>query len=1181
MKGLLLTLPLHRILYLSDPETFAALTLLDRNWRKASETPQLYAYQLSRCPCFSATHNVIAGPFTEESLLRLKRQFVQEAKRNLFNVFTRPRRTNVSIISTTTGSSGGFPFGEAFDFVFSPLAQWCLAVSSSRVIVLDTASEEVAVKQELKVVRKPLSTCVVDNGSRLAVLSTDHKANVYDISDPRPRLLRSVTLDDPAHAVALTRLGEVLAVATEMGIEVHSLAENATLMDKRAVKCERVDCLSFSEDGTMLLGTTQGSKAASTVILSAPYFAGSAEHDMPQVQLISHMWTSQILFPNSSRDCSHATLLPRSIDHDANWALAYDRVFESFRAVRADDLRNGTTYFTGPRPRRERERIRSKSALVPSTLPSTTSKGELVAAGFLGSEIWLYGVPEDLDNPGVTIGNLNDGTNTDNMASGPAAPSASSPTGQEVENVPRWQVLVDKFRNVFAKGRRIAKISKASQVRWCSTGDGNQELQSVRERLIVAAPGGVSGLSDLDPDEMASADGGRLVVLDFDWSPGAGATKDVIIEVGNVEPQVLEEERTDMATEIALVRRRTVARRDGVPRSHVATVVDVLRPAGETTPPVPPAREPVGFGLDNVVEAPRAAPEPASPASVGSEGVALEEAVDALDGPYSHTSPRSRNTLYRSATAVEANRRRNPPPAPGANTGPSQIRRNDGTELPHESDADNWVPPPPPYSRHDDGPLPDHLHRAFASRDSNSAALGSQRRPTRSSTAPDSISESPTFRRRSSADVDILTTALTRWSSQGRGSNDRASLLSRSGSVTHNKTTSPPPLSPSASVQGNAPSRRPISSFEPLAAAERVALRPAPPLQIQITDGPMQASPSQSPITPKPNLQRASALTLSGSNLQQRLDYPLPPPPESERETESAAPAAEPAIPTVNVEAAVARIDMQPQAPPLSVPADTVSTQPSATPTTAAQTPISEPQHSHPAPHTAAEAHSPSRAAEPSAYQLNRLENRHAPLAQVSRTRTPPSPPPAALGAVAADPRARRASRFRAALRRATAAPAKPGAEAEGSSEEGKPSRLRSAFNASAPNLRRRPPNARLDTIQSAESTGRPPSSITMAQAGGVEPQLRPPIPPIPGDGPVDGGREERSLGRRLTRRFTRSQDPLRTIRRGEDAGPSGEPRRNERMASVVTMPPQLPVLEQAGERGEERRRKDGKCNVM
>ena len=1100
------------------------MSLLSRSWRKASESRKVYAHQLSRCPTFPASHKLFTGPFTDDSLTELKRKFILEAKRNLYGVFTSPRQTNISIISTTTGSSGGFPFGEPFDFVFSPLAQWCLAVSSSRIILIDTVMEDVAVKREFKVVRKPLSSCITDNGARLAVLSTENKASVYDISDNEPRLLRWVILDDNAQAVALTKHGEVLAVATEAGIEVYSLADNATLTDKRTVKCDRVDCLSFSDDGTMLLGTTHGSKAASTVILSAPYFADSAEHDMPHSQLISHIWTSQILFPNSSRDCSHATLLPRTIDHDANWALAYDRVFESFRAVRTDDLRNGTTYFTGPKPRREREQVRSKSTLVPCTLPSTTPKGELVAAGFLGSEIWLYGVPEDLDNPGVTMGNLNDSARATSAASTSAAPSLLASTSiADIEGLPRWQVLVDKHRNVFAKGRRIAKVSGASQVCWSSRPQTEDGLKSVRERLIVAAPGGVSALSDIDAEEMVSADGGRLVVLDFDRSPRAGSSRDFVFEVGNVEPQVLPEERTDMATEIAIVRRRTVARRDGMPRSYVASVVDVLRPVGEAPPAVPPVPRSFGFGLDSTEQTQRPLVEPTARSSVGSDGIGLDEAVDALDGPYSHTSPRSRNTLYRSATAVEANRLRNPPPVPGTNTGPLEFRRMDGTELPHESDADNWVPPPPPYTRDADGPLPDHLRPIFGP--SASPALSQrERRPTRSSTAPDSVSDSPSHRRRSSADVDTLATALNRW---GSISAERPNLLSRSESVTHKSTTtSPPPLSPSTSTRSTR-SRRPISSYEPLtslASSARVALRPAPTLQI--TDEPMQASPSQSPIAPRTDPPRSSPLTLSGSNLQQRLDYPLPPPPkdetpsevEGDREPEpehDAQTTTRPVVEQVTEARAVGSL-VRPTTQSRSVS----DIQPLRTlPATEASpiTPASRPRTPEPV----------RTSPEPSAYQLNNLNLQSCYGSPPHSPRSPhtpgsPPPPPAARSTVRADDR--RVSRFRAAFRR-VANPPPPQNSRHEEASPARVSRLRRALslNASAPNLRRRPVDSSLDAAS-------PPDG-----AAAAPPPPRPAVADDAGGEPRSSGRR---MGQRLTRRFTRSLNPLR-LETGEAAGAS------------------------------------------
>lgn len=357
--------------------------------------------------------------------------------------------------------------------------------------------------------RKPLAAYILQNGKRLAVLSSSHNVNIYDL-DGEPKLLKTVALDEEAHALALSSHGEVLAVAYDGGVEVTSLLDHALPTDKRAVKSDRVDSLSFSDDGTMLLGTTQSSKSASTVVISAPYFTETSE-DMPQAELISHMWTSQILFPYSSRDCSHAALLPRKMDHDANWTLTYDRVFESFRAVRTDDLRNGHTYFAGPKPDSRAERQHAKNVLTPSTLPAITENGELVAAGFLGNEIWLYGVPEDLDHHSTSVSN----SPLQTRYAVPNSPVEAQEESSGVDTLPRWQVLVDKYRNVFAQGRRITTVSNVTQMCWVSQPALDTGLRNLRERLVIGAPGGVSIGDDLEQEEMASVDGGRLVTLDF------------------------------------------------------------------------------------------------------------------------------------------------------------------------------------------------------------------------------------------------------------------------------------------------------------------------------------------------------------------------------------------------------------------------------------------------------------------------------------------------------------------------------------------------------------------------------------------------------------------------------------------------------------------------------------------
>ena len=980
---------------------------------------------------------------------------MQEAKRNLFSVFTRPRQTVISLISTTTSSSGAFPYGEAYEFSFSAKGHWCLATSSSRIIVIDTASDLPCVKRELKVVRKPLSAHILESGKRLAVLSTSHKVNIYGLEEEAPKHVRSVELNGPAHTLTLSSHGEVLAVAYDGGVEVYSLAESALPTEKRAVKSERVDSLSFSRDGTMLLGTTMGSKNPSTVVVSAPYFTETAE-DMPQAEVISHMWTSQILFPYSSRDCSHAALLPRKIDHDANWTLTYDRVFESFRAVRTDDLRNGTTYFTGPKPKTGRERQRSKSMLTPSTLPAITQYGELVAAGFMGSEVWLYGVPEDLDShTAVTDGPSSIDEYRVIDAVGPSTVPQEEGSG-EVDGLPRWQLLVDKYRNVFAKGQRIAKASGVNQVCWVLGPQTEKGLQCVRERLIIGAPGGVTMADELEQEEMAPLDGGRLIILDFNWSPQGGDIREITMEVGNVEPQPLKEEDTDMDTEIAIVRRRTVARRDGIPRSQVTSVAEALRPENEPVPPVPPIPSAVGFGLDREPSATAQQEPPASPVSA-TDGVTLQEAAESFDGPYSHTSPRSRQTLYRSATAVELSRRRTPQiPASGV----VEYRRTDGTELPHESDADNWVPPPPPYAKEAEFPLPEHLRMTLLPKGAAlppvgpSSALGAgERRPWRAL----STLEQMAFRRRSSADATMLSRSSSgaRWSMYNPASSARTSSEHADDVVSPvSHTVSDSPLS-SRGMSPLTPFRRPMSNYETRTSGPsmfRAALRPASPIA-PVTEASVpspEPSPSMEHTPPRPTSRQigSTSLTLSGTNLQHRLDYPLPPPPPNEPTPTTAIAEARAQSPAISSNgrsvrsrtSSAGRPSQSSISPPPTVPAITTAHRPMASVPSPTATQLSTLHHRS----TTLPTTIPT---EPSAYAAN-----------ASRfSQTPPSPPAAAQGAV----RPRTPSRFRSVFKRHTQ---KPSSASDGHY------RSSSAFNFSTPSLLSRPGANRMDTIYSVGS---------------------------------------------------------------------------------------------------------------
>ncbi|KAI8958168.1 hypothetical protein F5Y11DRAFT_362983 [Daldinia sp. FL1419] len=691
---------IEQILQLTDPDSFASLVLLNSKWRRVSQQAHLYADHLLRCDSYGASHTVPPIAKSDgDNLPNLRRLFAREVKRNLFEAYLRPRTTTIRLVSNCIGSSSA-PGGEGMQFSSSPRSHHLLAYNSSRIFVLDVREPELAVKREFKILRRPAAACILDDGSLLAVLSTDMQVDLYDLGKVPPRRMQSLILDHAPRAIALSPCGSVLAAAYEGGIEVSSISPGALPTDRRAVKCDGVDSLAFSFDGTQLLGTTTTSYTPNTVILTAPYY--DPGNQMSEENNISALWTTSILFPNTSRDCSHAALLQESGSMEATWAFAYDRSFETFRAVRIDDLRNGTTYFTGPAPTTP-----SPGPLLPCTLPAANYQGDLVSAGFEGKDVWLYGVPEDLEAVPEANHTASDPNGPPSLNRANSAVSArSSARAQEVNGgrVPQWQILCDKYRNTFVCGRKIAELCGVSHMKWVS-GFGNTSSQ---ERLIAAARGVMPPKLVTEEDGIDFVDGGRIIIFDFDYTLEDGEEKEITIEVGADEPEALEEEHRDIDTEVAIVRRRTVAQRRGN-RASVMTM------ATTTSRQVDALLRPSTAHGDDLEDP--LVPRPMATARTNThavpldetEDVSLEEAQEALDAPYAHANPRSGTTLRRAATAAAVNRRRNPQPVAGR----VEYRRADGrAEHPHESDADNWVPPPPPYSKEDPGDLPDFMRHS-------------------------------------------------------------------------------------------------------------------------------------------------------------------------------------------------------------------------------------------------------------------------------------------------------------------------------------------------------------------------------------------------------------------------------------------------------------------------------------
>lgn len=913
---------LNSILYLTDPDAFASLVLLNRRWRAVSDTPQLYAHHLSRCPSFSLSNNPILAPFQNDDLPRLRRRFAAEVKRNLFEAYLRPRRTTIKLISTSASSSAAFPGGEAFSFSFSPNGHHVLAISSSRIWLINLVTDIISVKREFKISRRPVSATILDDASILAVLSTDHQVNIYDLGHSKVKHVRSVPLDNPPRTITLSPGASVLAAAYDGGIEVYSLASMALPTDRRAVKCDAVDSLAFSNDGTMLLGTTQNSSDPNTVIISAPYYTADGQGASTE-DILSQMWTTQILFPSSSRDCSHATLLPHHIEGQANWTFTHDRVFETFRAVRIDDLRNGTTYFTGPKWTGRAGR------LLPCTLPAANERGELIAAGFSGNELWLYGIPEAQDSnvhraqfTGSNTGRVIGPSDADAPAIGPGAPTPPLPLWTQAEQterarLPQWQVLVDKYRNLFVKGRHVAAMEGLSAMVWVAR-KGQEENGFSGERLVALAPGGVSTSPEDGSEEPMPVDGGRILILDFERGTRHGESRTITIELGDREPETLEEESRDLETEVAIFRRRTVAMgRGGLAgspstRTSTESTQRWLRQNRLTVPGIAPGDQGVQYPKSPVMQS-MSNPDTQSTAATSEDILSIEQVQEALDGPYSHNTPRSRLTLYRASTAAATSRRQYSQST--NSSGRAEYRRADGRrEIPHESDADNWVPPPPPYTRDPEHPLPQHLqmtllsHQTEGLRQSDQAlgqasSVGTNLEFTTHDAVPDTGSTAE--RREDMSDLRRrpIRRGVTEPNAGFRQESDQSSqqfdpLRRPVSSLVSPRVEGPPTtFSNTTTPRHDTIRRRPLSAYGDLAASppgpHRARLTsPISPIpeplglerwrSVSTPSSPTHPGPSWTPLmasTGPPPTMDLPQLTLSGPNLQQRLQYPVPPTP--------------------------------------------------------------------------------------------------------------------------------------------------------------------------------------------------------------------------------------------------------------------------------------------------------------
>lgn len=651
------------IFYTVDPNAFASLALLNRKWRRISDSPTLYAHHLARCPSFSVARGHVSR---SDGLESLKRRFFTEARRNTFDAFFRPRETLIKLISNSMSSSTAFPQGEAFRFSFSVSGQMILCISSSRIVVLDVSTESPVVRHELKTSRRPLDATILDDGSLVAVVSSSHQINIYTLSNEESKLIQCLVLNDTPRALALAPTGGVLAIAYDDRIEMQTLGEGVLTTDRRAVRCNGVDSIAFSSDGFMLLGSSTTSERRTVVSVTVPFFTGTEDDTSPSDAQV-RMWTTQILFPDTIEGYTRACLFPLLGEDD--WILGYDEQIGAFKAIRANNASSGATYFLGPLSEN------GLQELSPTMIPTADSKGELVALGFQDGGIWVYGVPCPFDD--ALSGGQTHGIVSDHAPTRPI----------DTQSIPRDNRLrlqqTLKKPNVLIDGHKMSDIPGITAARWVRYSHSTVDPVPKGLRLVAVAPGGVQPPTIGEED--VPVDGGRVLLLDFGRSTEDGEMIEMNIELGEAEPKILKEPNASMDTEVELERRRTRL------HSGNTTAPRRLRSAG-TRESYPAASS--GTSQKLWPRHRRNSSYSSFSNNPGPNGPTPET-------PYNNNQPRSRDTLHRVATAAASTTRGRHYP------------RHINFQIPHESDADSWAPPPPPYTREPDAPLPEHLRRTL------------------------------------------------------------------------------------------------------------------------------------------------------------------------------------------------------------------------------------------------------------------------------------------------------------------------------------------------------------------------------------------------------------------------------------------------------------------------------------
>jgi hypothetical protein len=551
-----------------------------------------------------------------------------------------PSLTLLELVSNTASSSA---LPDSFDFNVSRKGSFVAVYSASNIWLIKTLELPRLWARTLQVRRKPVAIDVTEDGFLLAVLSRPSQVDLYEIhgeGDDQIKKRRTIMLVHEASSVVISPDARILITGNKFGIEVMAIGPDAPETARRTLSGPAGDALEFSDDGRTLLitGYARKSDGSALFVLPGLYDGPLTEEGEPIPQPPETAWTGSVLFPETARIARQATLLPDADTGTFNELFAFNAEEDSWGIYDIACQR-----FTQRKMFLPDHQRWTRSEFVDDAMPAVSPNADLAAVALRmrgTTNIWIYEVPGWEYKP------------TEKKTQAPIQPCFCIPIRSDGPDT----------------------LQEICVLRWVKLDNNVQRLLAVGNSSIVPDEGDV-------PGPMGSK--GVIVILDFDKRRSAGSSPpSPTKQEYDLDPlcpgEMLPEGSIDFEREVELVRTRTRVQRQAQDRRDASRRYSHSRVG---TTPVQRSRTTVTR-------------EPMPPPPVANEEeLTAEEAQAAFEVPYDNQQPRSQMSLARAATvaAVSPANRRHLRALPFR---PLEYRRADGArELPHESDADNWVPP--------------------------------------------------------------------------------------------------------------------------------------------------------------------------------------------------------------------------------------------------------------------------------------------------------------------------------------------------------------------------------------------------------------------------------------------------------------------------------------------------------